>query len=194
MCHAPITIKRDDTKKAFSAYNYSSHIIPCGKCDACIKRRRDQWAFRLYQEALNADSMCFMTMTYGENYDTGTGEYLYGENPDWLIYEDQPYDILNREHVKKFHRALRQRLNLKRFRYYTIGEYGSQGGRPHYHSIMFNLPHKIIENAELVAKDYWKRGQVDIGTVTLASIKYVSGYFYKSFRAAKETKIPPPGS
>jgi hypothetical protein len=187
-----MTIKRDKTKKAFSGYAYSSHIIPCGRCSACVARRRDQWAFRLYQEALNSDSMCFMTMTYGENYDTSTGEYIYGENPEYVIYEGKPYDTLNREHVKKFHRALRQRLDLDRFKYYTIGEYGSQGGRPHYHSIMFNLPDKIIKNSQLVAEDFWRRGQVDIGTVTIASIKYVTGYFYKSFRAVKESKIPSP--
>tara|TARA_B100001250_G_scaffold115831_1_gene98190 strand:+ start:453 stop:1034 length:582 start_codon:yes stop_codon:yes gene_type:complete len=59
------------------------------------------------------------------------------------------------------------------------GEYGDNfTKRPHYHVIMFNLPHSII-NSPTILNETWQLGSVDTGTSTLKSIRYVVGYMNK---------------
>lgn len=59
-------------------------------------------------------------------------------------------------------------------KYYAVGEYGTEGNRPHYHAIVFNcLPDTLVEAWQ--DKDD-EIGFVHMGEVTTASIHYVTGY------------------
>lgn len=69
-------------------------------------------------------------------------------------------------------------MQLRRFpdspnlRYYTVGEYGTQTHRPHYHSIMFNMQPQLLRELP----EIWGQGITHHGTVTQASIHYVTKY------------------
>lgn len=66
-----------------------------------------------------------------------------------------------------------------RVKYYMVGEYGSETQRPHFHSIIFNLPQIYLDNPWRLECE-WQQGHVHVGKVTGASIAYCCGYVQKS--------------
>lgn len=79
-------------------------------------------------------------------------------------------------------------------RYYAVGEYGEQFLRPHYHVIVFNL-HNVVAN---MLDQYWnnaKTGQslgfIKYGTVTPASIHYVTKYVISRHEDKQEGRLRP---
>lgn len=92
------------------------------------------------------------------------------------------YLTLDRKEHSLFMKRLRKELNKEGYRvklkYYVVGEYGGQTERPHYHSILFNLPEKYIVNEHKLEK-IWKQGRVQADECTGASIAYVCGYVNK---------------
>lgn len=138
-------------------------FVPCNKCNFCLANRRADWSFRLHQEWKSCKSADFLTMTYNEQ-----------EVP----WSDVGQSLCKRD-VQLFTKQLRNCNNaylLDRpwpsVRYYTVGEYGTDTVRPHYHSIMFNLTRDTISKVN----GLWKKGHVEVGSVTGASIHYVTGY------------------
>lgn len=84
-----------------------------------------------------------------------------------LTYQyEQPLD---KRHIQLFLKRIRKKTPV---RYYLVGEYGSLNQRAHYHAIMFNLPDDPYE----LIKNEWIHGLIHIGTVTPASIAYVTKY------------------
>jgi len=69
----------------------------------------------------------------------------------------------------------KESIVFPRIRYYSVGEYGDESWRPHYHAIAFNIPKEVLEDLQTI----WKHGFVKIGTVTPGSIKYVTKYVTK---------------
>jgi len=126
-------------------------FVPCGRCNHCLQTKRFDWSFRLLQEAKQATSAYFLTMTYD-------ADHL--QSPS-----------LNKRDVQLFTKRLRKE-NSTKLRYYTVGEYGTQTMRPHYHSIMFNLDLEVVTRLS----DYWKLGNCYVGDVEIASIHYVTKY------------------
>lgn len=158
-CISPMSIKRpgqDNPKNRIT--------IPCGKCMACLSRKRNAWAFRLQNEAKDADTSVFITMTYDV------------EN---VPLSDKLVPTLCKRDIQLFMKRLRKMFPDCNLRYYIIGEYGPNTCRPHYHGLIFNLP---FENKEQEVKlknqlyTCWKKGFVMLGTVTEASIQYCTKY------------------
>lgn len=142
-CDHPITLKSED-------------VVPCGYCPPCLQLKRMDWAFRLNEEQLNSYSSHFLTLTYADK-----------TNTDDLVKED----------LQKFTKRLRTFHDraydgLVPLRYYSVGEYGELLGRPHYHSVMFNMIPEAVDKLQ----DIWGHGHVHVGDVTPASIMYVCGY------------------
>lgn len=131
--------------------------VPCGKCLACLSNKRSDWAFRLEQEFKYSKCASFVTLTYDE-------KHLRSNRS------------LCKRDVQLFLKRLRKKYVENRIRYYCVGEYGSKGGRPHYHLLLFNC-----EDTEAV-RDSWRDsrgntiGIVHVGTVTQASISYCLKY------------------
>lgn len=100
-------------------------------------------------------------MTYDDNhvrYDETSGE-----------------QTLCKRDVQLFTKSLRKaqaKISEDRLRYYTVGEYGTQTSRPHYHSIMFNVDPSIKNRLPT----FWPHGHMDIDEVTHGSIHYVTKY------------------
>jgi hypothetical protein len=105
---------------------------PCGKCEQCRRQKQQQWKLRLLLESIEHEYNTFVTWTYN----------------DIHVKEE-----VSKHHVQTLIKRLRKlwyKKTGKHFRHYTVAEYGSRGGRAHYHSIIFGIPfteQQIFENA-----------------------------------------------
>ena len=151
--------------------------VPCGKCMPCRVNRSQEWTLRLEQEMVFAKSAHFLTLTYDQaqipRNDSGNGI---------LIKSDfQKFLKRLRYYVKQEEKHLIERTTpnitakIPSVRYYLVGEYGEETFRPHGHAIIFNIPANVLRSIEQI----WKQGHVRIGTVTHASISYVTKYITK---------------
>ncbi len=117
----------------------------------------------ILEHAFSAHSQ-FITLTF---------DPLYYDDPDF-----DPYDI---KHYQKFLKLLRYYQPspnvVNPIRYLIAGEHGGRfTKRWHYHLILFHLP-KPLEREDY--EKYWGLGNVDVGTVTPASMNYTAGYVTK---------------
>lgn len=150
-CISPLKVKQKD----------GFVTVPCGKCYACLHRRRQQWSFRLKEELKSSSSAHFVTLTYSDEH---------------LPRSDIGFPIVCKRDVQLWMKRLRKRLQASgdKIRYFLVSEYGSRTKRPHYHAILFNLPIELDLNDTLVST--WQLGHVHIGSVTDASISYCAKY------------------
>ena len=144
----------------------TTNIVPCGKCPVCLKKRANQWSFRLTWELKRSTNHKFITLTYADPY---------------LVSNINGYPTLRKKHLQDFIKRLRERFrhmgHQQKLKYYGVGEYGTHTNRPHYHIILFNLPDDLTTTREVLAS--WTFGQVHFGDVTPASIGYTTGYLSK---------------
>jgi hypothetical protein len=109
-----------------------------------------------------------------------------------LTYADDPYQ-LQPDHLTKFHNDLRTNIYPNRYSYYSVGEYGDDFGRPHYHSIIYginfnDLTH--IKNSESGRRLYssakltklWKHGYANLAPADPSAMKYCAGYTLKKMK------------
>lgn len=169
--------------------------VPCGKCLPCQKKRRSDWSFRLQQEYMYSDSALFITLTYNdlniprtkEGYQTlykkDLQNYIKRLRNDHVSYVSKQLQIPKKE-VKNVSKPIR---------YYAVGEYGSKTRRPHYHILLFNYEIANLSPISLQwknTKNNTKMGHVDIGTVSQASIDYVTKYMFKPL-GRKDKRVKP---
>lgn len=133
--------------------------VPCGSCDECYKQRSNQWYIRLHYEQLASITSYFITLTYA----TAPRSYNYLRT------------TIKKDLINYFKRLRKYEPLLK---YYAVSEYGEISQRPHYHAIVFN-----VKNVNNIARTWILNGQaignIHIGKVEPASIKYVTGYLGK---------------
>lgn len=127
--------------------------VPCGRCFACLKKKRSEWLLRLEEEHHESVSAQFITLTYDELS---------------VPHESTGLLCFDKKHVQDFLKRLR---HYSKFRYYIVSEYGGKFGRPHYHMLLFNF----AGNEKDITRSWWY-GNVDFGTVTSASINYCAAY------------------
>lgn len=135
--------------------------FPCGKCKPCLVNRRRMWTARIVLEALAHQHNAFLTLTIA---DVPRGHHGPPRREAWEVMPAL---------LTGFIRSLR-RAGYK-VRYYGAGEYGDEGGRPHYHVALFGLP---AVDAEFYQK-FWCYGGVHVGTLSKQSAQYVAGYVCK---------------
>lgn len=135
--------------------------MPCGACNYCLGNKRADWTFRVLNELKTASTAVFLTMTYDDKhvrYDETSGE-----------------QTLCKRDVQLFTKVLRKanaKISPEKLRYYTVGEYGTETSRPHYHSIMFNVDPGLKNKLPT----FWPHGHMDVDEVTHGSIHYVTKY------------------
>lgn len=99
-------------------------VVPCGHCELCNKRRRDDWSTRCLCESQNYNHPPhFLTLTYNNKH--------------------LPKDGVNKHDCQLFLKRLRSQLVRDGYespRYFLVAEYGSKSGRPHYHALIWNMP------------------------------------------------------
>lgn len=159
----------------------TSQMVPCGHCINCLLDMQSEWATRLSIELRSNLSRpaVFVTLTYNdENLPTEEFNKETGE-----VYRDPS---VCKPHVQQFMRSLRTKINrLKKrgqwsgwqgaIKYFFTSEYGPQGGRPHYHGIIFGLTKK---DANLI-NEVWSKGFTYLGDANDKTIVYCSKYCVK---------------
>jgi hypothetical protein len=169
--------------------------VPCGKCMHCQKKRRSDWSLRLEDEYYSSDSAYFVTLTYND--------YSIPYTPDMqqTLYKKHVQDYIKRlrnvqvKLVKGMYKCTAKEVlkYIKPIRYYAVGEYGSKTQRPHYHILLFNLETSLeheITNQWINKATKFPLGHVDVGTVSGASINYVTKYMFKPFDADDQRTRP----
>ena len=149
--------------RTYNGFNQKYTPVPCGYCAACLKKRRSIWSYRLLYELKQHSYSSFITLTYED--------------------DQLPESGLEKDHIQKYLKKIRKK---RKCRYYCVGEYGSQTHRPHYHAIIFG-----IHSADPVLTNSWKYGFVHTGTVTEASIGYVTKYLITNQLPLLEKKNDP---
>lgn len=124
---------------------------------------------RIMHEAQMHDFSSFVTLTYDD-------EHLpYGNS---LYYRD--YQLFMKRLRKKFRKA----------RFFMCGEYGEQGGRPHFHACLFGVhfhdryewrtsPAGFSLYRSPLLESLWTLGAAEIGDLSFESAAYVARYCVK---------------
>lgn len=143
----------------------SKRPVRCGQCIGCRLEYSRQWAVRIMHEAALHENNVFVTLTYKEA-------------PNSLEYGD----------FQRFMRRLRKERGYARF--FACGEYGEEGGRPHFHAVLFGVR---FDDGEYLGKsgsgsklyrsvalsELWPHGYASYGSVTFESAAYVARYVVK---------------
>lgn len=107
-----------------------------------------------------------------------------------------PGGTLVKRHHQLFLKRVRRALEPGVLRFFLCGEYGDNGGRPHYHALLFGIdfPDQVFwcsspSGEPLYVSDalhaLWGMGQCLIGEITEASAAYVARYALKKARGAE---------
>ena len=160
---------------------------PCGKCGYCLLKRRNEWVFRLQYEHGRSDTAIFTTMTYSDEHLPEHGSLSRKDVRGFLKRfkaVEKKHDPTYQMKVDRKREALKishlEADKIKTSKYYVIGEYGCENGRPHYHGIFFNLhPRVVARFHETWSKPYQNEeiGWSSVLPVLDGGIKYVAGYF-----------------
>lgn len=177
--------------------------VACGKCIGCRLDYSRTWADRCLLEAQQYEHNAFITLTYDPEHlpkSKFVTDFKTGEVFEWpsLVPEDFT------KFLKDLRRYYEHHYNFQGIRFYGCGEYGDEGGRPHYHILMFNLPiedkvywftnrdHENIYISETISK-IWGKGIVTIGEVTWNSSAYVARYVVKKQKGLTKGLVELPG-
>lgn len=149
----------------------SALVLPCGQCIGCRTGKAKEWAIRCAHEAAMADRSCFITLTYAPEHVPQSGSV---SKRDWQL----------------FMMRLRKQFGAG-IRFFACGEYGEDGGRPHYHAVLFGHDFDdkrrwCVRNGYPVWKSealerLWPFGLCEVGSVTAQSAGYVARYCLKKF-------------
>lgn len=170
-CISPKVIYPHRTVQWVDTHDEYPVSVPCGKCLACLSNKRSEWAFRLEQEYKYSKSAHFVTLTYDEKHVRSNGSLV-------------------KKHLQDYLKRLRKKDEQSRIRYYAVGEYGTRGGRPHYHLLLFNTSEANVRSA-WVDRGGKSIGLTHIGSVNGASVAYVLKYLVQPWVGTDEGQEKP---
>lgn len=165
----------------------NGYVVPCGKCELCKSRRRDEWSVRLQLHADTYQTMpLFVTLTYDNEH---------------LNYCDDGL-TLSKSDIRLFLKRYKDKYNLynTRFSYFGCGEYGDTFGRPHYHLLFFgdSQLQSLFDRDSVLADqhvfDCWQKGHVRVFQAEWSGVHYVTKYVLKdddSFGIAHDLRQEP---
>lgn len=169
-CLNPVKIELNDETRAKRMeklympleYRFATHVyVPCGKCEACMSRKRSQWSLRLHNEVADSISCYFITLTYDD---------------EFIKYDNNGRPKVCKEDVQLFLKRLRKQIHPFKIRYFLVSEYGPKTMRPHYHMLLFNFPHELDRNLDAIIESSWSNGFIRVDPVNSARIHYVTSY------------------
>lgn len=175
-CFHPINVRQwyesaDGEKKQSNSY----HLVPCGKCVACLSRRRNDWSYRLAQEQKSSSYSFFLTLTYNDDeipVSTRDGKFYY---------------VFNKKHVQDYIKRVRYYIGEMSYklscRYLAVSEYGKKTLRPHYHMQFFVYGDDSLKYFKSICKileSNWTYGYFQRKPTNAANIHYVTKYCIKS--------------
>lgn len=177
--------------------------VPCGQCVGCRLDYSRQWADRCLLEAREWECNAFITLTYDPEHLPELKQVVDVETGETFMWPSLVPDDLTK-FMKDLRRYYEHHYNYDNIRFYACGEYGDEGGRPHFHLILFNCPipdkqylytnheHEKIYTSASLSK-IWKKGIVGIGEVTWNSAAYVARYVMKKQKGNTAGLVELPG-
>lgn len=200
----------------FPEENIRYERIPCGKCIGCRLDYSKNWATRCVLEASMWEHNWFITLTYDKDHlpKHENGEFTDHNGLTWTDDTNSWQGYLKPNDMTLFLKRLRKHWSThfqhQNIRFFYCGEYGgaphplykdrttgemiySEGFRPHYHVIFFNLPIPIglMELDKEKSKsgmqqfkcklieDIWGKGRVRISEVNWQTCAYTARYITK---------------
>lgn len=146
----------------------------CGQCMPCRVNKKREWSNRIMLESFAHEHNAFVTLTYNE--------------------ENLPRDkSLVPKHVTDWQKRLRYHSGID-LRYFSVGEYGKEGERPHYHAAVFGLPGCASYDTQCpctaceTLRKSWDKGFVLNGTLGPESAQYIAGYVTKKMTDRKPSE------
>lgn len=178
-CLAPITVP----KKGYVDLRVQ---VACGQCVGCRVDRTEDWTTRIMHEVACHDLNQFVTLTYDDEHLPSNGSLVKKDFPKFM---KRLRRFREREHVIRYPDPDKRPV-LAKVRYFAVGEYGDQLGRPHYHAVLFGIdfadkhPHSKNEHGDQlytseVLDALWGKGHCFYGKVTVQSARYVAKYCIK---------------
>lgn len=192
--------------------------LACGKCAACLIRKRKDMAVRISNEVSCHEDCCFLTLTYNDesipvshpNHDKQILELTRGVS---TREEDGLFTLVPSD-VQKFLKRLRRHLEYipsrkKEYRdhvttpirYFCVGEYGTKSHRPHYHLIIFGWKpsdqyiHEVRKgytiNRSPQIEKLWKYGFSTVAAVNHGVAKYCAQYVTKKYVSSVSNELYP---
>lgn len=162
MCTRPINVTK------MLAGKPKTYTVPCGKCDECLAKRRNEVALLTLLESDGFECMDYFTLTYEQDkLPVAISERIDGKRRiigfqrgrdcyDWQlvdfktkcspVHDDDGLSVcpsLNpedwRSHMHRFRAWLRRNDLPKDISFIQFGEYGEKRSRPHHHVVVFGL-------------------------------------------------------
>jgi len=145
----------------------------CGQCLPCRIARRKMWTTRQVLESFTHEHNSFVTLTYAPEHEPADGSV-------------QPRAL------QLFVKRLRAAVAPHTFRFFSVGEYGDESSRPHYHLSLFGVSAYLIANGR-VGVDHisrcWPFGFVDVQEFTRETAQYTCGYVIKKLTAKDDPRL-----
>lgn len=151
------------TGKRFSKQGFE---FGCGQCMSCRINVQRMWTGRILLEAALHQESSFVTLTYSD-------EKL------------PPGAQLVKQHAQNWQKRLRKAAP-GRIRFVTVGEYGDQENRPHYHAAVFGTA-----DPQLIA-DSWEEGFTYTAGLGPESAAYIVSYLLKRNNTEERCENRPP--
>lgn len=193
--------------------------IPCGHCLGCRLDHASMWATRITLEAKNWKKCCFVTLSYNtknlplkeihKDYQGFETHKIVkcGKETKEITPEEYERRTLNKKDLADFMKRLRFHEKgieewenprtgkiEKPIRFFACGEYGPNGGRPHYHMAIFNwvpddlkIYKKYTDKNEKIITLFqseklqriWGNGFVVIEELNFNTASYIARYVQK---------------
>ena len=144
--------------------------FPCGNCMPCRINRSREWTHRILLEAKTHDENSFLTLTYTD---------------EKLTRDDNFIAQVDADDLTKFLKKMRKHFG--EFRYFAVGEYGTDFGRPHWHLMLFGVAW-TQKNENLIEK-IWGMGWASLGDVNETTARYITGYCLKKLTQEGDEKL-----
>ena len=138
-------------------------VLPCGKCDLCIRTYKRNWACRCICESQVSHGGIFLTLTCSDDSQLRTF-------PDNNLIHKPFQDFVKRlRHPSNADDIIWLSDNHK-IRYYMCGEYGTISHRAHYHVVLFG-----VDFRDKYQVGYSKSGLPLYSAPVLDRCRYVDG-------------------
>lgn len=151
------------TGKRFSKQGFE---FGCGQCMSCRINAQRMWTGRILLEACLHQETAFVTLTYADK-------------------NLPPGGHLVKRDAQLWQKNLRER-SAKPLRFVTVGEYGDQEGRPHYHAAVFGQANPDIISAS------WSAGFTYTAGLGVESAAYIVSYLLKRNNTEERCDGKPP--
>lgn len=165
-------------------------LIPCGQCIGCRLQYSKDWATRMMLESKYHESNSFITLTY-DDFNLPLSEYVdsNGEFKTSMTLVKRHFQLF----MKRLRKAIAEKYDNKKIRFYACGEYGSMSFRPHYHAIIFGFdfpdrqPLKLSDQAysywrSPLLESVWTYGYSMVCDVSFETCAYVARYVTKKHK------------